>query len=182
MKTVGFLGWRWRWPVEKNVAEKNASACSALQSAVFSLLLQSAAAAKHLFPGPTLNSCSAHLSVEICADSAICFSPLFAEYGILSFCSFWYFYRGLCWNLPHIFHQTTPVLAGGFFFFFLHSEVYGHDLPPKPETGILGWPQQLKPDSKPLEDSVVPVWNCWLLLKKKKKIPKAWNNDVPPTF
>lgn len=35
-----------------------------------------AATAKHLFPGPALNSCSANLSVKPSSDSGISFIPL----------------------------------------------------------------------------------------------------------
>lgn len=42
---------------------------------ILSQSLPSAAAAKHLFPGPTLNSCSPHLSVKPSSESGISFIP-----------------------------------------------------------------------------------------------------------
>lgn len=61
--------------------------------------------------------------------------------------------------------------------FHFYSEVYGYDLTPDPETGILGWSHQLD------------TLNRWKALSiqygmvvAKKIILKVWNKETPPCF
>ena len=61
--------------------------------------------------------------------------------------------------------------------FHFYSEVYGHDLLPNPETGILGWSHQLE---------TLSHWKAlsiqYGMAIAKKIILKVWNKDISPSF
>lgn len=61
--------------------------------------------------------------------------------------------------------------------FNFYSEVYRHDFPPDPETGILGWSHQLKTLSHWKAQAVQ-----FGMVIAKKSILKLWNKDTAPTF
>ncbi len=61
--------------------------------------------------------------------------------------------------------------------FHFYSEVYGYDLLPDPETGILGWSHQLETLSHSKALSCL-----YGKVIAKKIILKVWNKDISPSF